>query len=147
MTVESDTQQLRLLSILHYVLGGMTALFACFPLIHVIMGIVIVSGQWGGRPPADPVPATMFGWLFIAMGSFLILCGWTLAIFILFAAYKLARRRSWLFCIVIASVECLFMPLGTILGVFSIITLTRDSVKQLFAAAPSPPAEPAQSQI
>ncbi len=29
-------------------------------------------------------------------------------------------------------VECLFMPVGTVLGVFTIIVLVRDSVKELF---------------
>jgi hypothetical protein len=31
-----------------------------------------------------------------------------------------------------AGVECLFMPVGTVLGVFTIIVLVRDSVKELF---------------
>jgi hypothetical protein len=33
-----------------------------------------------------------------------------------------------------AGVECLFMPFGTVLGVFTIIVLMRESVKQVFAA-------------
>jgi len=35
---------------------------------------------------------------------------------------------------VMACVECLFIPFGTILGVFTIIVLLRESVKALFAA-------------
>ena len=31
-----------------------------------------------------------------------------------------------------AGVECLFMPVGTVLGVFTIIVLVRDSVKAIF---------------
>ena len=33
---------------------------------------------------------------------------------------------------VIAGVCCMFMPLGTILGVFTLVTLNKDSVKELF---------------
>ena len=32
-----------------------------------------------------------------------------------------------------AAVECVFMPFGTVLGVFTIIVLMREPVKQLFA--------------
>jgi hypothetical protein len=35
-----------------------------------------------------------------------------------------------------AGIECMFMPFGTVLGVFTIITLTREPVKQLFGANP-----------
>jgi hypothetical protein len=31
-----------------------------------------------------------------------------------------------------AGIECIFMPVGTVLGVFTIIVLMRDSVKELF---------------
>ena len=35
---------------------------------------------------------------------------------------------------VVAGVACTFAPLGTALGVFTIIVLMRDSVKELFEA-------------
>jgi hypothetical protein len=31
-----------------------------------------------------------------------------------------------------AGINCIFIPIGTVLGVFTIIVLTRDSVKELF---------------
>jgi hypothetical protein len=37
-----------------------------------------------------------------------------------------------------AAIACMFMPFGTILGVFSIIVLVRPSVKSLFDAATPP---------
>jgi hypothetical protein len=37
-----------------------------------------------------------------------------------------------LFVFVVACCECLFMPFGTILGVFTIILLSRESVKSAF---------------
>jgi len=33
---------------------------------------------------------------------------------------------------VIAGIECLFMPFGTVLGVFTLVVLVRPSVKELF---------------
>ncbi|MCF5930821.1 hypothetical protein L2216_27445, partial [Xanthomonas perforans] len=40
-----DLQQLKLLSIFHYVLAGITGLFSLFPLIHLFMGLAIVTGH------------------------------------------------------------------------------------------------------
>jgi len=39
-----------------------------------------------------------------------------------------------MFCLVMGGVESIFMPFGTILGVFTISVLMRESVKQLFTA-------------
>jgi hypothetical protein len=35
-------------------------------------------------------------------------------------------------CLVMRGVECLFMPFGTVLGIFTIILLIQEPVKQLF---------------
>mgnify|MGYP000166472252 CR=1 FL=1 len=64
----------------------------------------------------------------------IMLTGWILAVCILLAGRFLARRTHYLYCLIMAGVECLFMPLGTVLGVFTIIVLDRDSVRQTFAA-------------
>ena len=37
-----------------------------------------------------------------------------------------------MFCLVMGAVECVFMPFGTVLGIFTIIVLMRESVKPLF---------------
>ena len=37
-----------------------------------------------------------------------------------------------MYCLVMAGIECLFMPFGTVLGVFTIIVLMRESVKEMF---------------
>lgn len=125
-----DEKNLDLLSLFHYVVGGFTALFACFPLIHVAVGLAMVFGK---LEPARP-PPVMIGWLFVALGGFFILCGWALAVAILVAGAKLKKRRSRSYCLVVGGLECMMMPFGTILGIFSIIILMKDSVKELFAA-------------
>ena len=73
------------------------------------------------------VPCTIFP-------ALLVLGGWTLAGFVLATGRKLKRRRSHTFCLAVAVVECLLMPLGTILGVFTIITLMKEPVKEIFDA-------------
>jgi cytochrome bd-type quinol oxidase subunit 2 len=76
----------------------------------------------------------VFGWIFIALGALFFLAGLAMAICILLAGRSLTgRKRSW-FAFVVSCVECLFFPFGTILGVFPIIVLSRESVKALFSA-------------
>ena len=64
----------------------------------------------------------------------IVLLGIAIAICILIAGRSLAKHRHYWFAFAIACVECLFIPFGTILGVFTIIVLLRESVKALFAA-------------
>ena len=37
-----------------------------------------------------------------------------------------------MYCFVVAAIECILIPFGTVLGVFTIIALSRPSVKVLF---------------
>lgn len=123
---------LNLLATFHYVLGGLMGLFACFPLIHVGVGVAIVTDAFPtGNGQALPHAA---GWGIIAFASMFILMGWVIAVMMLVAGRKLQRRRSHMFCMVVAGIECLFMPLGTILGVFTLVVLTKDAAKARFAA-------------
>ena len=132
--MNQDNQHLELLSIFHYVVGGLTALFSCFPLIHLGVGIAMLSGEFQGDHP----PPRAFAWIFIMIASVIILTGWTLAVAIIIAGRKLKKRTGRTFCLVIAGLECMMMPFGTGLGVLSLIVLTKESVKELFSM-PSPP--------
>ena len=125
-----DEQHLNLLSIFHYVVGGLTALFSCIFLVHVGMGIAMLAGAFDGKDG----PPKFFAWFFILFPAVLMLCGWALATLMIVAGRKLKRRASHTFCLVVAGLECLLMPLGTVLGTFTILVLMRDSVKVLFSA-------------
>jgi len=122
-------QHLQLLAIFHYIVGGLAAFFACFPLIHLTIGLVMVFGGFSGNQAPPP---QFVGWLFIILGGGFFIVGQTLAICIIIAGRFLARRKHYLFVFVVACCECLFMPFGTILGVFTIILLSRESVKSTF---------------
>jgi hypothetical protein len=132
-----DEDHLRLLSIFHYVVGGLAVLFALFPVIYLVLGLIMVfapdkfTGQ-GGPPPA------FIGWFFVAFAALFILLGWVFAVLVLLSGRFLGRRKRHRYCLVMAGVECLFMPFGTVLGVLTIIVLTRESVKQLFATGLPP---------
>ncbi|MCD0279117.1 hypothetical protein JWH04_09205 [Xanthomonas melonis] len=133
-----DLQQLKLLSIFHYVLAGITGLFSLFPLIHLFMGLAIVTGHLpmeNTNPDAPPLDARWFGWFFVVFAAGFICCGLTLAGFMAYAGRCIAQRRRHLLCLIVAGISCSFMPFGTVLGVFTLVVLLRPQVKALFGGA------------
>jgi len=72
--------------------------------------------------------------------SVIILSGWILAALMVRAGLKLKRRQSYTFCFVVAAIECALMPMGTILGVFTLLLLYKPEVKELFRPSPPLPA-------
>jgi hypothetical protein len=132
----TDAQHLRLLSIFHYIVGSLTALFACFPLIHLGLGLAMLFSPefFDAKPGAQP-PPQFIGWLFTFLGGFMFLTGEAIAVCIIIAGRFIARRKRYWFIFVMACIECVFFPFGTVLGVFTIITLSRESVKKLFGMA------------
>ena len=121
---------LNLLSIFHFIFGGLKVLFSCVFLIHVAIGVAMLCGAIDG----NEAPPKFVGLLFIFMGSVFILFGWIIATLMIVLGVKLRQRTSRTFCFVAAGIECISMPFGTVLGVLTIVLLMKDSVKTLFEA-------------
>ena len=133
--IESEDQKhLRLLSIFHYIVGGMLVLFACIPLIHLSIGIAVMSGAFNGTNNGNP-PPELIGLLFAVMGGLFFVIGQALAWLIIYSGRQIKNRKNYMFSFIIACLMCMFMPFGTILGVLSIIVLSRESVKHLYEKA------------
>jgi hypothetical protein len=135
--MDRDNQHLRLLSTYHYVVGAMYALFGFIPIIHLTVGIALLEGLLdtdNGQPP----PPEALGWVFVAIGVFVMAMLWTLAACLIVAGDRLAQRRNYWFCFIVACVACAFSPLGTVLGIFTIFVLVRPSVKAQFGVPASP---------
>ncbi|MDD5347079.1 MAG: hypothetical protein PHT59_00530 [Candidatus Omnitrophica bacterium] len=132
-----DERQLGLLSIFHKILGILVAVFSCMFIFHLVIGIIslVNPGALGGNN--NPPPA-MFGWLFLIMGSAAILLGWSLGVCMFLAGKYLTERTHYKFCFGVAIASCLVQPFGTVLGIFTIIVLSRLSVKALFSQTPLP---------
>jgi len=137
--MSQDEDHLKLLSVFHYVMGGLAGLFALVPIFHLVIGVFFVLAPEKIVGKGDPPPA-LFGWFFIIFAGLLIVLGLIFAAFVITAGRFLAKRKHHLFCLVMAGVECICVPFGTVLGVFTIIVLIRESVKQLFGANRSLPA-------
>jgi hypothetical protein len=134
--MSQDKEQLQLLAIFHYVVAGLAALFSFFPLLYTTVGVIFIfAARHGAAKPGEDLPPEFLGWIFAVLGLVLFLIGIAMAICILITGRSLALRRGYSFVLVMACIECLFIPFGTILGVFTIVVLSRESVKALFSTA------------
>jgi hypothetical protein len=129
-TAYRDREHLRLLSIFHYVMAGIAALFSLLPVIHLVLGVAMLSGAIGGRQRGPD--ARIVGAIFTMIAVLMILTGLSYAACLAYAGRCLAQRKNYIFCLVVAGISCMFTPLGTVLGVFTIIVLLRDSVARAF---------------
>ena len=100
----SDAEHLRLLGTLGYFYAGLECLFSLFAALY--MGVGAFLGLW------------ILG---MAVLSYL-------------AAKWISLGKNWMFCMVVSCLHCSSFPIGTGLGVFSIIVLCRPTVKSWFAA-------------
>jgi len=139
--VNQDDEHLQLLAVFHYVVAGLAAVFALFPIFHLIIGLMMVLAPDKLGTAGAPVPA-MLGWFFVIFAATIIIMGWGFAVLVFTAGRFLARRKHHTFCVAMAAVECIFMPFGTVLGVFTMIVLMRESVKQRFSVTSSLPPPP-----
>ncbi len=135
-----DADHLRTLAILHYVWGGLILLFSCFTIIYIVLGVMVLSGAIKFPPTTGPAGGPqpspeLFGWMFAGFGGCGLVLGSTLGILTIVSGRRMGQRRSRTFSIVIASINCLSVPLGTTLGVFTLVVLLRDSVKAMYAEA------------
>jgi hypothetical protein len=88
------------------------------------------------QPSPPPGLIAVFFCVF-GLGMFVFLIVMGLLLFI--AAGRLRRRRSRVFCMIVAGVSCVGIPFGTVMGVFTLIVLSRLSVKQMFDTDALPP--------
>jgi len=123
-----DAEHLKLLSIFHYVLAGFMALGGLTPLIHITLGVLMLTGAIDGD--GDDIRPVGLVIIFFGLGLMALL--WTFAVVTFLAGRALAARTKRTFCMVVAGINCVNVPFGTVLGVFTILVLTRPSVQELF---------------
>jgi len=129
-----DLSHLKTLAICHWVGAGLIGLISCMFIIHIVMGIAALNGTFpaGPQPSGQPFPDKLFGWMFISIGSAFLILGWALAGLTLYSGFKIHKLEKRLLSMIVAGILCAFMPIGTVLGVFTLIVLNRASVKSLY---------------
>lgn len=124
-----DNEDLRLLSIFHYLVGGLGSLLALMPLVHMGIGLFFILSPEQIAGNNWEAPPEFIGWLFFFLGLVFFLVGQFLAVGIILSGRFIARRKYYLYSFIVACLECAFFPFGTVLGVFTIIVLSRETVR------------------
>ncbi|MBK8499467.1 MAG: hypothetical protein IPL52_11790 [Flavobacteriales bacterium] len=118
---------LRTLSILHYVYGALVCLGGAAMLMFIFIGAMLNSDmmQQQDDPPPELVGGFMqvFGWVLFVIIEII-------GILILLSGSWIAKRRNRTGSLVIAGFCCLNFPLGTALGIFTFVTLLNEEVKR-----------------
>ncbi len=127
-----DAEHIRLLAIFHFVAAGLAFMGVGFSTLYFVLFQVMLSNpeMWAesqqGPPPAQIM--MFFRW-FIVIFVVWFLVG---AVGNLLSGLFLRARRHRTFSMVIAAINCLHIPIGTALGVFTFIVLGRESVRKLY---------------
>ncbi|MAX24088.1 MAG: hypothetical protein CMJ19_06235 [Phycisphaeraceae bacterium] len=128
---QQDQEHLRLLAIFYYIAAGFHALIALLPLVFIVMGITTIGFGFSQNHGAE---ASLPGGLIILFGCLFMIFILGFAYIYYLAGKFLNQQKHWLYCMIIAALTATSFPLGTILGVFTIVVLCRDSVKAVFEA-------------
>ena len=132
-----DEGDLRLLSILEYVYAGFLALTGLLCGVYIGVGVFIARTPMpmpparAGSPP-PPFDLQMIGGILIVVGVVAMIFAWSKAVLLVVSARSMSARKRHTLCIVAAALTCISFPLGTALGVFTLIVLLRPSVRALF---------------
>jgi len=124
-----DRDHLRLLSIFHYVFAALGICGLGFIGLHfAIMRTAMTAAPANGADAPPEAFMHMMVWFYLLI---LLACITGMILNIIAARSLRARRRRTL-CMVIAGLNMLQIPFGTVLGIFTILVLSRDSVRNAF---------------
>jgi hypothetical protein len=129
-----DADHLRLLSIFHFIGAGLALLGILFLLAHYAIFHAFISNpkMWENQKQSPP-PAEFFAifrWFYLVFAVWLVASG----VLNLISGMCIRARKHRTFSLIVAGINCVHIPLGTALGVFTIIVLVRDSVRELYEA-------------
>ncbi|MGB0776178.1 MAG: hypothetical protein ACPG32_01430 [Akkermansiaceae bacterium] len=126
---QKDSEHITILCVFHYVICGLCFAALLFLGVHYyimqsVLSFDAASPSAGSNPPPEEL-LTVFMLGYGVMGLVLIVLG----IINFLSARFMKRRKNRIFSLVVAGINCLNMPAGTTLGVFTIIALLRESVQ------------------
>jgi len=128
-----DREHIKLLAIFHFVFAGLAFMGIGFLCVHYFIMHTVFSNpeMWKSQQQAMPPKAFLdaFIWFYLFMGVLLL----TALILNVLSGFFLLQKRNRLFSLIIGGLDCLQIPFGTALGVFTILVLSRETVRQLYA--------------
>jgi hypothetical protein len=130
----SDNEQsnLNTLSIFYFILAGLNALSSLFALLYLGFGVVMALAGLGSGKKEGAAAGMGIGAFFGCIGFVLLAVIGTLGVLNYMTGKSLRQRKRLTLCYVMAGIACLWVPFGTILGVFTFVVLSKPGVKQSF---------------
>ena len=127
-----DDEHLRLLRIGYFVVGCVSALYSLIGVFYAGMGALMGGVMHAALKHSDkPSPALMMG-VFAVLGIGVFALFGTHALLSFLTARNLRLRRSRTLCFVTAAFSCLYIPFGTLIGIYTFSVLGRPRVVALF---------------
>ncbi len=124
-----DLSDLSILSVLFWLDAGLQVLGVGFLAALTMMGMnEEAANNAAGQASTDAVSGQLVIWM---LGAMTVLAGVMLLLKIL-CAYGIGQRRFRTLCLVISTINCVAVPIGTALGIYSLMVLMRPSVAELF---------------
>lgn len=128
---QMNSENLRTLAILHRVYAGFLAATSCcligyLAFILGMLGLASSSSKTSGPPPA------VFGVFIAGMWGFVFAGLIVVVILNLLCANWIRDRRNWAGVVIVSGINCLNMPVGAALGVFTLIVVNRPTVRPTF---------------
>ena len=131
----TNNEHLNLLSIFYYVFGGLSLLGALVFFIYIVV-VYFIFNQIPELEELSNSEAKLafniISVVFIILMLLMIIAG----ILFIVSGLNLRKKNNRTLSIVMAVVAMLSFPLGTALGIFTIIVLTRDSVVEMYRLEP-----------
>jgi hypothetical protein len=129
-----DADHLRLLVLFHYIgaaLSGVGLLFVAghFTFLRLILAHVPPPAGHARGPGPEQVFHVLI-WFYLALALWFVLSG----VGDLVSARCIRARRHRTFSLLVAGLNCLHTPIGIMLGVFTMVVLVRDSVREVYDA-------------
>lgn len=124
-----DLGDLGILSVLFWLDAGLQVLGVGFLAALTVFGInEEAANNAAGQASTDAVTGQLMIWM---LGAMTLLAGVMLLLKIL-CAYGIGQRRFRTLCMVVSAINCVAVPIGTVLGIYSLMVLSRPSVAELF---------------
>ena len=133
--MEKDLEHLKLLGIFHYIWGALSLIGGIFiGGYFLVIGIILMNNPPTSTSSEDSGTAGAVGGILIAVGVVLFLVVVVYGILTLMAGGKYRKHQGgYWFCFILAIVTLVIGGIpGIVLGIFSLIVLSRESVKVLF---------------
>ncbi|HEB59683.1 MAG TPA: hypothetical protein ENJ01_10695 [Gammaproteobacteria bacterium] len=139
-----DEEHLRLLAIFHFVYGGFTLVMALVMLMYTGIFSMFLSNPAFSDGSADVAMAGDIIGIFIGVFGVIAFLSFIYGIGLIVSGVLMRKRKARLFSFIMAIPNLIAIPWGTLLSVFTLIVLSRETVKSMYTAAqvgaPSSPA-------